>query len=173
MEQEIENIDSQNDDTEVIDSENNEVEVEEVEETQEEEYSDREKQLYARAKKAEAELKTKKVAPEPQTDSNLTTTDLLAVMNAKVHEDDMEQVEKFAKMEGTSIKSALQNPDLKVMLERRNEERNTANAANVTHTRKSSAKITDDVLVANANKGKLPEDDEGIAALVAAKRKLK
>lgn len=175
MEQELENIDSQNDEIEVIDSEDN-VDVEEVEE-EVEEFTSREKQLHERLKKAEAKLKEAPKAPkvetEPQSNSNLSTSDLLAVMNAKVHEDDMERVERFAVMEGTSIKEALKSPDLKAMLERRGEERNTANATNVSNTRKGSTKVTDDVILSNANRGKLPEDDAGIAALVAAKRKIK
>lgn len=173
MTEELETIDSTNDEIEVIDSEDNETEVVEDEE---EEYTPREKQLYARLKKTEAELKAKKTAPEAQTpasNSNLSTSDLLAVMNANVHEDDMERVEKFAKMEGISIKESLKNPDLKAILDRRAEERTTASATNVTNTRRGSTKVSDEVIVANASKGRLPEDDEGIERLIAAKRKLK
>ena len=171
MEQELENIDSTNDEIEVIDSEDNETEEVEEVEAKKEEYTPREKQLHARLKKAEAKLKEKVVTKVE--DGNLSSSDLLAVMKADVHEDDMERVERFAKSEGQSIKDALKNPELKAILGIRSEERGTANASNVTNTRKGSTKPSDETLISNANRGKLPEDDAGIEALVAAARKAK
>lgn len=103
----------------------------------------------------------------------LSSADLLAVMNAKVHEDDMERVEKFAKMEGKSIREALKDPELKAILALREEQRNTANASNTANVRRGSTKVPDDVLVANARAGKLPENDDDIARLIEAKSRKK
>ena len=94
-------------------------------------------------------------------------------MNAKVHEDDMERVERFAKSEGVSIKEALKNPELKAILSIREEQRTTAVAANVTNVRRGAVKVSDDSLIANANAGKLPDDTDGIERLIAAKLKRK
>lgn len=164
---------------EVITQENDtEVELEEVEETEEEP-----EESVADLKKRLATLEAQKEhwrekANKPKEDvvvanSSLSSSDLLAVMNAKVHEDDMERVEKFAKMEGVSIKEALKNPELKAILSLREEQRNTANATNISNVRRGSVKVSDEQIVADASRGKLPEDDDAIARLVAAKRKLK
>lgn len=103
----------------------------------------------------------------------LSSADLLAVMNAKVHEDDMERVEKFAKMEGKSIREALKDPELKAILALREEQRSMANSANTTNVRRGSTKVPDEVLVANARANKLPEDDDDIARLIAARSKMR
>jgi hypothetical protein len=121
-----------------------------------------------RAEKAEAKAKEPK-APE----GTLSSADLLAIMNAKVHEDDMERVEKFAKMEGVSIRQALKDPELKAILEVRAEQRTTAAAANTSNVRRGPTKASDETLVANASQGKLPDDDDGIDRLIAAKLKQK
>lgn len=164
--------------TEVIAQENDNelVEVEEAEETEvEEETIDQLKKKLAtvEAQKEHWREKANKPKEDVVANGSLASSDLLAVMNAKVHEDDMERVEKFAKMEGTSIKEALKNPELKAILNLREEQRNTANATNVNNVRRGSTKVSDEQIVANASLGKLPEDDDAIARLVAAKRKLK
>lgn len=167
--------------TEIITQENDseeEVELEEVEEEQEEQEESVE-QLKKKLATLEAQKEHwREKANKPKEEvvvqnSSLSSSDLLAVMKANVHEDDMERVEKFAKMEGVSIKDALKNPELKAILSLREEQRNTASATNVTNVRRGSVKMTDEQIIANAQAGKLPEDDDAIARLVAAKRKLK
>ena len=157
-----------------------EEQVEVVEETSEEETENPEltkaqqiaENQRIRAEKAEKELKALKSKgevnskePTPQ----LSTADIIAL--SKVHEDDVERVERFAKSEGISVREALKNDELKEILSLRDEQRTTASAANVSTTRRSSAKLSDDVIVSNASNGKIPEDDDGIARLVAAKMK--
>lgn len=127
-----------------------------------EEYGNNQK---IRAEKAEKEKKT--VVPPAQ--GTYTLADQIAITNAKVHEDDVERVEKFAKSEGVSIKEALKNPELKAILDLRNEQRDTASAANVTATRRGPTQVPDATLIANANAGKLPELDADIEKLIAAK----
>lgn len=126
-----------------------------------------------RAEKAEKELKKLKEnkTVNSQEPVQHSTADIIAL--SKVHEDDVERVERFAKSEGISVREALKNDELKAILSLREEQRTTASAANVSTTRRSSAKITDEVLVSKASKGELPDDDEGIARLVAAKAKSK
>ena len=126
-----------------------------------------------RAEKAEKAEKSAKEKKESKSDSTLSTSDLLAVMKANVHDDDMERVERFAKSEGVSVRDALKNPELKAILDLREEQRSTAAAANVSNVRRGSTKVSDEVLIQNASNGKLPEDEDGIARLVAAKMKQK
>lgn len=126
------------------------------------ELEEKNKKLFERAKKAEAE---KKATPT----SSLTSGDLLAVTNAKIHEDDIERVERFAKSEGLSIKEALKNPELNAVLDLRREQRNVADATNIGNVRAGSRAVPDEVLLANADKGKLPETDLEIERLIAAK----
>jgi hypothetical protein len=120
------------------------------------------KQLYERAKKAEAK-------PAPSDTPGLSLADSHALLKADVHEDDIERVEKFAKSEGISIRDALKSDELKAILTVRAEKRSTANAANVSNVRRGPAKVTDETLIANANSGKLPDSDDDIARLVEAK----
>lgn len=125
------------------------------------------KQLYERAKKAE----TAKVLPKE--DGPMSLADAAAILKADVHEDDIERVEKFAKSEGLSIRAALKSDELKAILAVRAEKRTTADAANISNVRRGPAKVTDETLVSNARAGKLPDDDEGIARLIAARAKIK
>lgn len=126
-----------------------------------------------RAEKAEKELKKLKENKTVNSQESVqhSTADIIAL--SKVHEDDVERVERFAKSEGISVREALKNDELKAILSLREEQRTTASAANVSTTRRTSAKITDEVLVSKASRGELPDDDDGIARLIAAKAKLK
>lgn len=125
-----------------------------------------------RAEKAEQRLKS---TPPPQANGEapMSLADAAALLKADVHEDDIERVEKFAKSEGVSVREALRNDELKAILAVRAEKRTTAQAANVSNVRRGPTKMADDVLISNAEKGRLPEDDEGISRLVAAKLKQK
>ena len=150
-------------------------EQEENVEEQEEDTTDWKKvaeETQSKLEKAEKAIIKSKTAkePKPQT-TGLNLADSVAILNAKVHEDDIERVERYAKSEGMSIKDALKDPELKAILALREENRNTAIATNVSNSRRGSTKVTADVLVANASQGKLPDSDEDINRLIAAKRK--
>lgn len=115
-------------------------------------------------------------APEttvPQATGSISLADSHALIKADVHEDDIERVERFAKLEGVSIKEALKNPELKAILGVRGEQRTTALAANVTNVRRGPSKATSETLLDNANAGKLPEDDADIERLIAARSQKK
>ena len=86
--EELENIDSPIDELETLDSTNEDEAAEDVEDKPE--YTEREKQLYARLKKAEGDLKTRKEVPvekkaEAKTvDGKLSTFDMLALQKANI-----------------------------------------------------------------------------------------
>lgn len=112
---------------------------------------------------------SKREALETSTRADMSPADLVAVMNAGVHQDDMERVERFAIAEGVSIKEAVSNPELQAMLDVRNEQRNTAVATNVENVRRGASVPTGEALIQRASKGDIPSSDDEIEALVSAK----
>lgn len=120
-----------------------------------------------RAEKAE---KAGKVKP-PTTANELNSKDLVAIMNAKVPEDDIDEVVEYAKYRKTSISDILKDPIMKATLDLRAEERNTSSAANTNTSRRGSTRVPDDILLSNASRGKMPEGDAEIARLMKAKYK--
>jgi hypothetical protein len=133
------------------------------------ELEEKNKKLYARAKKAEEDAKRPPVQ-KAETPSGVNLADAAALLKADVHEDDIERVEKYAKAEGVSIKEALKSDELKAILQVRNEKRHTAQAANVSNVRRGPSKKTDEAILSDAKAGKLPESDDDIERLVAAHR---
>lgn len=119
-----------------------------------------------RAEKAERQLKEGGATVDTNV---LSTADTIALLTAKVHEDDIERVERFAKSEGISIKEALKNTELKAILSVRSEERETATAANIGPARRGKTESTGESLLEKANAGNLPDSDDEISRLMQAK----
>lgn len=148
--------------------------TEEVEETPEE-LRDRlekaEKKAFDQEQRA---IKAEKRANQkpPTTAEQLNSKDLVAIMNAKVPEDDIDEVVEYAKYKKVSISEVLKDPIMKSTLDLRAEERNTAASANTSSARRGSNRIPDDVLLSNANRGKFAESDSEIERLMAAKLKV-
>lgn len=143
--------------------------------------TEKNKQLFARAKRAEGfELKDGKwvkkanIAKKPDaapSQNTLTPEDTVAFMNAKIHEDDVNEVIEWAKFKKISIKEALKSPILKATLAEKTEHRATAAAANVGKGRKGSTQATGEELLSKTRRtGELPGTDEGIEKLVEARR---
>lgn len=99
---------------------------------------------------------------------DLSTKDVLYLAKADIHEDDMEEVTDVAtKMFNGDVKKA--HEYLKPRFAVKAEERKTAEATHTGNARRSSGKVSDDALLANANSGKLPESEDEIARLIRAK----
>ncbi len=166
--EELEDIDSINDETETLDSTNEEPEEQEEEK---QEYSEREKQLYARLKKAEADLKDKKETKvekktAPKTDTKLSTFDMLALQKANIEtEDDLDEVVRWADYNKISVAEALKSNILKATLSEKAEERTSAMAVNTGTGRRASGAVSDERLLADANKGIMPDSPDDIAKL--------
>lgn len=88
---------------------------------------------------------------------DLSSTDLYALMNAQVPEEDVEEVVKAAKVLGKSIKDALKDDMVKAILAKRVEHRKTADANNVRPVRPGTKTKTDAEILAEAGSGKIPE----------------
>jgi len=123
-----------------------------------------------RAEKAEAEAKAKK---EPVRTGNLTLNagDLMAIKNADIDPEGMDIVEKYARDNNLSLREAIAHPHVKAILSVEKELKTTAIAANVEGVRRGTIKVSDDTLLKNADAGKLPDADDDIERLVAARFK--
>lgn len=148
------------------------------------------KQLYARVKKAEGFIQDKdgkwvkpsippqrtETRPDDTTKKNtseLSTEDLYFLIKADVHKDDFEKVTKFAKFEGISVQEALNNQIVKGLLSESAESRKVADGTNVGGGKRGNAKVTDESLVEDANKGIFPENDADMKRLSVLMRKKK
>lgn len=144
------------------------------------------KQLFARAKKAEGfeQVEGKWVKPaksttEQKTEATQTsktaqetssTEDLYALMGAKVPQEDIGEVKDYAKYKGISIAEALKSTVVVQLLADKAEKRNIAEATHTGGSRRTNGQVSDDALVINASNGKLPESDDDIARLAQARR---
>lgn len=126
-----------------------------------------------RAEKAERKVKeTVKEAPKQEAKpvGDLSAKDIYALMEAKVPEEDIEVVQKYAKLEGISLTDALKSSIVKGILNEKAEQRTVAAAANVGSSKRGSGKVSDDVLLAKAKKGELPTSDEDLDRLIMARK---
>lgn len=168
-----------NENEEVVIDTNNDTEetVNDIEINLDEEVEDTEalkKQIETlKAQKDHWKTKATKVveAPVVETKSDsLSTKDLYLLMEAKVPADDIAEVEEYAKLKKISIGEALKSNVIKSILADKEEQRNVANATNVGNTKRSSSKLSDDVLLERASKGQLPDNDEDLKRFIAIRR---
>lgn len=124
-----------------------------------------------RAEKAEKLAKT--VKTEPKQESGVSTKDLYALSKANVAEEDISEIEEFAKFKRISISEALKSPTMKAILKEKEENRTVNNASNVGTTKRSSSKVSDDVLMDKASRLELPENDSDITRLIKARKGIK
>lgn len=184
-----ENINSTNEEHENLDSTNEEQTAEEVEESteteneentkkssddtsDESEFTDREKRLYARAKKAEEELKELRSSEQkekPKTKKESPEEILVARLEARgvLEADDQSFVLKYAKVEGISPIEALEEEFVQDRLKANEQRRKSSQAAPRNNNR--AAKPADEVAVAvkrYKQDGSLPENNPALTAKV-------
>jgi hypothetical protein len=122
-----------------------------------------------RAEKAEEKAKKTEGRVETRKD-DLSTMDVIALSKSNVDTEDMDSVLQWAKFNKISVREALQSDELTAVLAVRKEKRNTAMASNTGTSRRSSGKVSDETLMANASKGNIPDNDDDIARLIKAKQ---
>lgn len=163
--EEEETIDSQND-TESTENDNEEsVESTETEETDlQAEVKKATAPLYARMKQAEEEAKKLKAKLAGKSESStekskgeLPQKDLLALISAKVHEDDIDDIVEYATFKKISVAEALKSDVVKTILSNKAEFRKTAEVSNTGTARRGATKVSDDTLLSNLSKGEIPE----------------
>lgn len=119
------------------------------------------KQLFERAKQSEAKAK--------EAQGSLSAEDIVALRD--VHEDDIPTLQKWAKNEGISLAEARKDKDLQIILNARAEERRTAAATQTTGGSRGAKKPSgEDLLDKAIRTNELPDDDEGMAAIAAARQ---
>jgi len=99
----------------------------------------------------------------------ISLTDMYALNKANVAEEDLNEVVEFAEFKNISIAEALKTGVIKTLLSENEEQRKVANATNVGNSKRGSTKISDQALLENTSKGVIPESDEEIGRLVAAR----
>lgn len=110
-----------------------------------------------RAEKAEGELKKFKPAETKTEDKNeLSSKDTIALINAKVHEEDVDDVVEYAKFKKIPVAEALKSGILKATLTEKAEFRKTADATNTRGAGKPAPKVTDADILKKAEKGDIP-----------------
>lgn len=183
------------DDIELEDSETlpseEDVKTEDVEDTDAEsgtedsqpEYTENEKKLYARAKKAEAEAKAlkaklsqpqsseKKPSPPPSGDGSLTVSVREFKAISDLEDEDAEYVANYAEKFGMTLADARKNKDVKAVLAVRAEERRTAAATSTGPARRGTSKVSDEALLEKASRGEIPEDEDSLMRIAAARLK--
>ena len=128
-------------------------------------------------REAAAEL-AKKIPPsEKKPDAvvpskdELTPKDVYALMNAKVAEEDIEQVADYAKFKKISVAEALKLTVVKTMLEESAEQRTTANATQTRGGARGTSQVKGEDILSKAEKtGELPESEEDIQKLFLARQ---
>lgn len=180
MENEIENLDSPNQEPEV--AENTEVglpadpvEVEPIDEQAEEAevLKQRNQELYEQLKKAKGFVRDKdgkwikketlQVPKEVKVSEDITRTELYSLVKANVPDEDTEEVVVYAKSHGINVTEALKTAEVKAILKTRKEYRATAEATNIGNTRRGTIKPSTDTLLSDARKGVYPADAAELA----------
>jgi len=88
----------------------------------------------------------------------------------ETEQEDIEEITKLAKGFGITVSEALNDSVIKAKMDERIEKRNTAQASNTSGGRRSSAKVSDATLLANASKGIMPTSDADLERLIRAKK---
>lgn len=125
-----------------------------------------------RAEKAEAKLKSGASTGRGETSKSgeLSAFDLIAVAKANLDEDQLQEAIDYAKYKKISVAEALKSPAVKATIQLIDENKKVAEATNVGSGRRGSSKVSDDVLLANARKGEMPESDADIKRLLELRR---
>lgn len=172
--------DTTQDAPEVLETPEEEIELDLEEDKPEEDVEalkEKNRQLYARAKKAEGfeqvdgkwVKKTTEPAPAPSHDVTLSPKDVIAL--SKVHDDDIDQVLEWSKFKGVSIAEALKDQTLASILSVNEETRKTAQATQTGRTARGATKATGEDLLRKAEQtGEIPDTDEGMRAIIEAKQ---
>lgn len=130
-----------------------------------------------RAEKAEKKAKVikpqEKDTPKEPTEketpkiSNLSLEDIRALND--VHDEDVKDVQEWAKFKGVSLAEAKKDPHIVSLLKEKSEARQIAEATNTGKGRHGTSKATGKELLRNFEKtGELPESDEDMKKLVEA-----
>lgn len=121
-----------------------------------------------KAEKAPKAQSTSKETPS----ADINSKDLIALMNAKVAEDDVDEVVEYAKFKSISVAEALKTGVVKTLLHEKRELRRTAEATNTGPTKSGSSRVSDEALLDKARKaGEIPENDTDLDRMLEQRYK--
>lgn len=125
-----------------------------------------------RAEKAEGKLKSGNSTGKGETSKqdSLSPFDLIAVTKANLNEEQLKEAMDYAKYKKISIAEALKTPQVKATIALIEENNKVAQAAATGNGRRGSAQISDDLLLANASKGIMPDSDADLARLIRLRK---
>lgn len=181
MENELENNDSKNVENENANSENSN-ETLEVEATEDvEALKEQNRQLFARAKKAEGfelkdgqwikkpqpKIEAKPAAKEQPKGENYSLSDIRALND--VHDEDVADVVGYAKFKGITIAESKNTGVIKTLLAEKEEQRKIAEATNTKTTRRTVQKPSELDVYEKAERGEYPQDASELARARTAK----
>ncbi len=180
MENEIDEtiIDSTTNEPEVEPDEQTEVEpAPQEEETQQEPEKPQEtpEAKFARLTRQADQLAKKhgfkpKQVEQPRNESALSSRDTIALINAKIHEDDVDDVLEYAKFKKIPVAEAIKSSVVRASLAEKQELRATANATNTGRTRAPNSRVSGEALLDKAQKtGELPDSKEALNAMLDAR----
>lgn len=124
-------------------------------------------------RKAKAEVATPNSKPASKFSGDISPSDLYVLIENKVPQEDIADVQEYAHMKGISMAEALKSNVVKTILSDKAEMRNTAATANVGTARRSKGQLPADMLIAQAQKGQLPDSDEDLIRLIKARKGIK
>jgi len=176
------NINTEEENFEQTNNEELESTDEVVEESSEDEINYKEELEKAKAEAAKYRRLLKKSSKEDSktekkksdnNESSLNHLDTIALVKADVNTDDIKEVIDYAKYKGISIQEALESNIIKSMLNDNAEKRQSAEIAHSGSAKKSSSKLSDEVLIEKANSGELPESSADLTRLINARKGIK
>lgn len=120
-----------------------------------------------------AEKIAKQTPKEDAKQVNISTSDIIALTRANIHEDDIADVQEYARFKGISVKDALNSSVIKTLLSENAEKRNVANATNTANVRRGPTQASEETLISKAQKGELPTNENDMIRLIKARKGLK
>jgi len=132
------------------------------------------KKLFARAKKAEAMLKVNKteVKEEPKPEKS-SVEDVFIINSLGLSQEEYNELTEFAERKKISKLEASKHPFMTSFLKTVREEKATAQATSVGSSRKGVPRMTDESIVEDFQRGKMPDSKEGWQRLAEAEIALK
>lgn len=159
--------------------------VTETEETPEEDeetvesLTEKNKKLFARAKKAEGfeqdtegkwVKKAQKLKESTEIPLVLTEKDRLALIKADIDPEDLDEITDFASFKKISVSEALKSPTLKKILAENVEMRTTESVTNTKRSTRGTTKPSDEAVLARASKETLEATDDNMTAIFRARQ---
>lgn len=124
----------------------------------------------AEKKAKETETTTPKVENVTESKDGLSSRDTIAIINAKVHEDDIDEVVEYAKFKKISIQEALKSNIVKASLAEKAEHRETAETTSTGRVRSGNASRTGESMLSKAReKGEMPDSGADLDKMLDAR----